>query len=48
VPELRQMAWNAAILTASQKSADLNRIAALWTALSVALGGAVSIIGSFA
>jgi hypothetical protein len=48
VPELKQIAWHSAILAAGAKSFDLNKTAALWTALSVALGGAVSIIGSLA
>jgi hypothetical protein len=46
IPELRQMAWNTAILAANTKSSDLNKTAALWTALSVALSGAASILGS--
>jgi hypothetical protein len=48
VPDLRQMAWNSAVLTAITKSADLNKTASLRTALTVALGGAASIIGSLA
>jgi hypothetical protein len=48
VQELKQMAWNSAILAASTTSADLNKTAALWTALSVALGGVANIVGSLA
>jgi hypothetical protein len=48
VPDLRQMAWNSPILDAATKSADLNKTAALRTALAVALGGAPSIVGSLA
>jgi hypothetical protein len=48
VPEIRQMVWNSAILTAVTVSADLNKLAAIWTALSVALAGAASIFGSLA
>jgi hypothetical protein len=48
VPEIRQMVWNSAILKAIQISSDLNKTAAIWTALSVGLGGLSSIIGSVA
>jgi hypothetical protein len=48
VPEIKHMVWNSAILTAVTTAADLSKIAAIWTALSVALGGAASIVGSLA
>jgi hypothetical protein len=43
---LKQMGWNAALIKANTESAALNKTAARWTALSVALGGACSIIGA--
>jgi hypothetical protein len=45
-PQLIQMDWNSATLKAIQKSSDLNKVAALWTAISVGLGGLSGIIGS--
>jgi hypothetical protein len=48
VPELKQMGWNSAMMNAITTSATLNKTAALWTALSVALGGASTIVGSLA
>ncbi len=47
-PELKQMALNSAMMTAMTTAAELNKTAALWTTLSVALGGAASIVGSLA
>jgi hypothetical protein len=46
--ELRQIAWNTAMLDAMTKSAGLNKVAALWTAVSAGLGGMASIVGSLA
>jgi hypothetical protein len=46
VPELRQNDRHAAIIDAASKSAALNKIAAIWTAVSVVLGAASSIAGS--
>jgi hypothetical protein len=45
-PQRIQMDWNSATLEAIQKSSNLNKMAALWTAVSVGLGGLSSIIGS--
>jgi hypothetical protein len=44
--ELKQMCWNVAIIDAAQKSAALNKVAALWTAAAVVLGAVSSLIGS--
>jgi hypothetical protein len=44
--ELKQMGWTAAIINAAQKSAILNKIAALWTAVAVVLGSVSSLAGS--
>ena len=44
--EAQQMAWTAATLTAFNKAAPLNKKAALWTAVSVALGAASAILGA--
>jgi hypothetical protein len=38
----KQIYWNAAIMEAAEKSASLNRTAAIWTALAVFLGGLLS------
>ena len=46
VVELRQMDLNVAIYKWAETAASLNKAAALWTALSVALAGASSIVGS--
>jgi len=44
--EMSHMAWLYAVLEASQKSADLNKRAALWTAGAVVLGAITSILGT--
>jgi hypothetical protein len=41
--EMSQMAWLWALIESSQKAADLNKAAALWTAVAVVLGGLASI-----
>jgi hypothetical protein len=47
VPEQQQMDWTVAILKATREVADLNKTAALWTALSVAFAAASTIVGAF-
>lgn len=42
-----QAGWTAGLTDASTKSADLNSIAAKWTAASVAFGSAFNLIGFF-
>jgi len=46
--ELRQIAQYGATLTAVAQSAAQNKVAAIWTAASVILGGASSILGALA
>jgi hypothetical protein len=46
VEELRNRAWFSAIMRAATTSANLNKIAARWTAAVVVLGSASSISGS--
>jgi hypothetical protein len=43
--EISHMAWVAALLESGQKSAELNKAAALWTAGAVVLGSATTIAG---
>ena len=45
--DLHPNAWIEAMKDTVQQSSDLNRRAALWTAVSVALSGAASATGSF-
>jgi hypothetical protein len=47
-PELRQIVKHAAMIDAAGRSAVLNKIAARWTAASVVLGVASSIVGALA
>ncbi len=46
VPSASNSGWIAGILEASSESAELNRRAALWTAVSVGLSAAVTVIGT--
>ena len=45
--EIQQSGWTAAIMRADTEVARFNKIASLWTALSVAVGAASSIFGAF-
>jgi hypothetical protein len=45
--EISQIKTVLSILSAASRSADLNKIAARWTAASVVLGGASNIAGTF-
>jgi hypothetical protein len=47
-PEAQQMAWTAATLKALNEAAALNKVAASWTAVSVALNAASAILGALA
>lgn len=42
--ELRQLELNVAMLTGMQRAASLNKAAAFWTALSIAIGTAANVI----
>jgi len=44
--ESSQMGWTAGIMEAIAKSADLNKTAARWTAATVVLGAASSVVGA--
>jgi hypothetical protein len=44
--QLSDSGWIAALLVAAQKSADLNRRAALWTAFSVLAGAIAGLAGN--
>jgi hypothetical protein len=44
--ELKQLAWNVAIIRAATESANLNKVAARWTAAAVILGAVSSVAGS--
>lgn len=46
--EIQDAAWTTAILEANSAAGQFNKIAALWTALTVVLGAASSIFGAFA
>lgn len=46
VPKLADMGWTTATLEAFEKAGRLNARAALWTALSVALGASSSLVGN--
>ena len=43
-----QMGWVVGTMVAFEKSSSLNKIASLWTALSVLFGAISSIVGAFA
>ena len=46
VPTLKHMGWTSATLQAFGDAGRLNASAAMWTAISVALGAASNILGS--
>ena len=47
-PELRQINETAATWDAMKEAATLNKVAAVWTAASVALGALSAIVGAIA
>ena len=47
-PQQATSEWIVAFLQTGQKASDLNRRAALWTAISVFLSGATTVAGMFA
>jgi hypothetical protein len=47
IPELSQGGWISGLLAAGNEAARLNKIAALWTAASVAIGAAGNVAASW-
>jgi hypothetical protein len=47
-PDLARSGWIAALLESTQEAGRLNKVAALWTAASVALGVAAVVAQAFA